>query len=62
MGYLSEPQVFELNAEIIELRRLINGYISYLKKSKRGISEPGAQYFVKVDEMEPISSEALPNH
>ena len=28
--------------EINDLRRLLNGYIAFLKRSKRGESEPGA--------------------
>lgn len=32
----------DINNSIEELIRLINGYIAYLKRSKRGFDEPGA--------------------
>ena len=28
---------------------MINGYIAFLKESKRGIAEPGANHFVRED-------------
>ena len=31
------------------LNRLINGYIGFLKKSKQGANEPGANYSVRED-------------
>lgn len=44
MGYLSSTDFDSLSSDIAEIRRLISGYINYLKKSKRGINEPGSQY------------------
>lgn len=44
MGYLSSTDFDSLSSDISEIRRLISGYINYLKKSKRGINEPGSQY------------------
>jgi four helix bundle protein len=42
LGYLGEVQKDSLVGEIIELRKMLNGYISFLKRSKRGATEPGA--------------------
>lgn len=42
LGYLSDALNNELNNEIQQLHRMLNGYIAFLKKSKRGASEPGA--------------------
>lgn len=39
-----------LEKQVVEIRRLINGYINYLKKSKRGASEPGAPNLIKEHE------------
>ncbi len=43
MGYLPAAlyKVFEQEGE--ELTRMINGYIAYLKRSKQGSTEPGAE-------------------
>ena len=47
VGYISEPiyKDFALDGE--NLNRLINGYISFLKKNKQGANEPGANYAVR---------------
>lgn len=42
LGYLSNDIYNSLNNEMQELRRMINGYITFLKNSKRGATEPGA--------------------
>jgi len=44
VNYISESlfKSFSLDGE--NLNRLINGYISFLKKSKQGANEPGANY------------------
>jgi four helix bundle protein len=47
LGYLNDETYKELNVQIIELRRMINGYITFLKESKRGASEPGADRHVR---------------
>ncbi len=49
LDYLDEETYKQLNNQIIELRRMISGYISFLKESKRGISEPGANHHVQED-------------
>jgi four helix bundle protein len=43
LGYLSE-NVLQSSVQLIdELRRMLNGYIVFLKRSKRGQNEPGSQ-------------------
>ena len=49
LGYVTQNIFDECNGDIIELRRLINGYISYFKKSKRGENEPGSIHAVHED-------------
>ena len=49
VGYISETvyRSFEVDGE--NLNRLINGYIGFLKKSKQGANEPGANYSIRED-------------
>ena len=49
VGYIAETvyRSFEVDGE--NLNRLINGYIGFLKKSKQGANEPGANYSVRED-------------
>ena len=42
MGYLPENTYLEVSAEVNDIRRLINGYIVFLKKKKRGSDEPAS--------------------
>ncbi len=42
MGYLSQAIFTKINGDIVDLRRMLNGYIIFLKKSKRGENEPGS--------------------
>ena len=44
LDYLDDETYKRLNDQIIELRRMISGYIAFLKESKRGASEPGANH------------------
>lgn len=53
-GYLPDSSFHALDNEIIEMRRMINGYITYLRKSKRGENEPGNIHMLKEDLMEYI--------
>lgn len=47
LGYLPE-KIFQSSInDLIELRKVLNGYITYLKKSKRGENEPGFSYVVR---------------
>lgn len=49
MGYLSDNEFNEILLQFDELRKLLNGFINYLKKSKRGVSEPGAHYLIEAE-------------
>ncbi len=49
MNFISEELYKELTNEGDEIDKMINGYISYLKKSKQGANEPGANYSVHED-------------
>lgn len=50
MMYISNEELNKAKLQIDEVKKLLNGYINYLKRTKRGISEPGAQYFTHVIE------------
>jgi len=47
VGYLSEELFKSFAVDGENLNRLINGYIGFLKKSKQGANEPGANYAVR---------------
>jgi four helix bundle protein len=49
LGYIPQNIFNQLNNEIIEIRRMLNGYVSFLKKSKRGENEPGSSHLVHED-------------
>jgi len=42
LNYIDREVFQSLTSEIQEIRRMLNGYISFLKTSKRGAAEPGA--------------------
>ena len=42
LEYLPEETYINLMTEISEIRRMLNGYIAFLKTSKRGMNEPGS--------------------
>jgi len=42
LGYIPEVLYHQLERSGDDLNRLLNGYIAYLKRSKRGSNEPGA--------------------
>ena len=46
LDYLDDKTYQRLNIQIKELRRMINGYIAFLKESKCGASEPGANHYL----------------
>ena len=64
VGYISEALFKSLALEGENVNRLINGYIGFLKKSKQGANEPGANYSIREDtadyniEDDSISSES----
>lgn len=47
LGYLSDDLYLPLKDEMGEIRRMLNGYIAFLKQSKRGASEAGAPSAVR---------------
>ena len=47
VGYMPDEKYRSLIADGENLNRLINGYISFLKKSKQGANEPGANYAIR---------------
>ena len=47
MKYIPDDLFNRLKAQIEELIRIINGYIAYLKRSKRGENEPGANQSIR---------------
>jgi four helix bundle protein len=46
VGYIPELLYKSLGSNGEDVNRLINGYIGFLKKSKQGANEPGANYAV----------------
>ena len=42
LGYLESKSFDDWMNEIKELRQMLNGYIGFLKRSKRGANEPGS--------------------
>jgi four helix bundle protein len=49
LGYISADLHSSLSEEIQDVQRMLNGYISFLKRSKRGDKEPGASFFTEED-------------
>lgn len=49
LGYISVEKYDEIKKLVEELIRIINGYIAYLKRSKIGANEPGANHAVRED-------------
>jgi len=47
LKYIPDDLFNRLKRQIDELIRIINGYIAYLKRSKRGEDEPGAKHFIQ---------------
>lgn len=47
VGYLTDAVYKDMVADGENLNRLINGYIGFLKRSKQGANEPGANYVVR---------------
>lgn len=57
VGYMSETLYKSLVVDGEELNRLINGYVNFLKKSKQGANEPGANYMVRDEQPGYIAEE-----
>jgi len=47
VGYIPETLYKSFSVDGENVNRLINGYIGFLKKSKQGANEPGANYIVR---------------
>jgi four helix bundle protein len=60
LGYIPIEKHKEITELTEELIRIINGYIAYLKRSKIGANEPGANQFVR-EESAPYSIEYSEN-
>ncbi len=65
VGYISNEPYNHLSNDGEALNRLINGYIAFLKKSKQGANEPGANYAVRemsvdyiIEDHAPMSSDS----
>ena len=57
MNFISDELYKELASEGDEIDKMLNGYISYLKKSKQGANEPGANYASR-EESAPYTTES----
>jgi len=49
VDFIPETLYKELENEDEEIEKMLNGYIAFLKKSKQGENEPGANYRVRED-------------
>ena len=65
VGYIPDPLYQSLVSDGENVNRLINGYISFLKKSEQGANEPGANHMVRdmqsdyiVDDSSSMSSDS----
>ncbi len=43
LGYIPSDEYRQLSEQVTEWHRLLNGYIAYLKRNKRGKNEPGSR-------------------
>lgn len=57
LKYISDELFNRLKSQIEELIRIINGYITYLKRSKRGEKEPGANYSIQEEPTEYLTED-----
>ena len=57
MNFISRELYKELASEGDEIDRMLNGYISYLKQSKQGAKEPGANSYLQ-EEISPYKTES----
>ncbi len=61
LDYITCEVFLPIKTEIVGLRRLINGYINFLKNSKRGASDPGANITIREPDGEYQIQEISPN-
>jgi four helix bundle protein len=57
-GLIPEELYKEMEREGEEIDKMLNGYIGYLKKNKKGANEPGANYAIR-EENEPYYAAPL---
>ena len=57
-GYLSEEKKSLIDEKMVALLKLIQGYIKYLKQSKRDCNEPGVKGIAEMTEEYLIDYEA----
>lgn len=60
LGYMSKEIFTPISDEITEIHRMLNGYIAYLKRTKRGKDEPGANHVTREDP--PSYAPITPDH
>ena len=62
-NFIPEELYKELEREGEEIDKMLNGYIGYLKKSKKGANEPGANHAVReeAESYKTMSLEDLPS-
>lgn len=58
MGFIPQEVYKSFEQEGEEIGKMLNGYISYLKKSKQGEHEPGANHIVR-DDLEPYITDIV---
>jgi len=54
LGYISQDIFNKFSGDMLDIRRLLNGYIIFLKKSKRGENEPGSTHRIQDDSIQYI--------
>ena len=59
LEYIPDDLFNRLKSQIEELIRIINGYIAYLKRSKRGEKEPGANYAIRETSTEYLTEDLM---
>ncbi|MBN8654167.1 MAG: four helix bundle protein [Anaerolineae bacterium] len=50
LGYCPQSLFDDLRAQAIETRRMLNGYIDWLKEKKIGEKEPGASLYIREEQ------------
>jgi four helix bundle protein len=61
LSYIPESDLEILISNIREIRKLISGFILYLKQSKRGEHEPGSQFQIREDQEIYLVDQGLPH-
>lgn len=60
LSFLPQQELDELRAEAVELRKMISGYIAYLKRVKRGENAPGAPHTIKEESVDYLADDDWP--